>query len=101
MPPMKPHVPRSLPLPICNPVRPRPRPPPHVTGPRVWLLVVVALTAGVSADPAMASRPALDRDATHWVGTWAAAAQPNQPANLQTFANQSLRLVVDVSVGGT
>jgi lysophospholipase L1-like esterase len=39
-------------------------------------------------------------DATHWVGTWATAAQPAGPANAQTFRNQTIRLVVHISTGG-
>ncbi len=41
-----------------------------------------------------------DRDAQHWIGTWATAAQPARPANAQTFRNQTLRLIVHVSAGG-
>jgi lysophospholipase L1-like esterase len=39
-------------------------------------------------------------DASHWIGTWAAAAQPAEPTNAQTFRNQTLRLVVHISAGG-
>src|SRR5262249_24087113 len=42
-----------------------------------------------------------DRDAKQWIGTWATAAQPFLPNSLQTFRNQSLRLIVHTSVGGT
>jgi lysophospholipase L1-like esterase len=36
-----------------------------------------------------------------WIGTWATAAQPNVPKSLQTYHNQTLRLMVHVSAGGT
>ena len=36
-----------------------------------------------------------------WIGTWAAAPQPPIPGRLQTFRNQTLRLIVHTSVGGT
>ena len=36
---------------------------------------------------------------THWIGTWATAAQPSGPA-VQTYANQTLRLIVHTSIGG-
>jgi lysophospholipase L1-like esterase len=36
-----------------------------------------------------------------WIGTWAAAPQPVMPGTLKTFKNQTLRLVVHTSVGGT
>src|SRR5262249_5280854 len=35
-----------------------------------------------------------------WIGTWAAAAQPASP-RVQTFHNQTLRLIVHTSAGGT
>src|SRR5579862_1078295 len=37
---------------------------------------------------------------SHWIGTWAAAPQPFQPGSLQTFQNQTLRLIVHTSAGG-
>lgn len=36
-----------------------------------------------------------------WIGTWAASPQPFMPGNLQSFRNQSLRLIVHTSAGGT
>jgi lysophospholipase L1-like esterase len=42
-----------------------------------------------------------DGKAAMWVGTWAAAAQPFLPSSLQTYRNQSLRLIVHTSVGGS
>ena len=36
-----------------------------------------------------------------WVGTWAAAPQPFMPGNLETFENQSVRLIVHISLGAT
>jgi len=35
-----------------------------------------------------------------WVGTWATAAQPFIPKSLQTYHNQTLRLIVHTSAGG-
>lgn len=40
------------------------------------------------------------RDGKHWIGTWAAAPQPPQPNRVQTFRNQTLRLIVHTSAGG-
>jgi len=40
------------------------------------------------------------RDGQQWIGTWATAAQPDAPANSQTFRNQTVRLVVHGSAGG-
>jgi len=41
------------------------------------------------------------RDSKQWIGTWATAPQPFIPGRLQTFRNQSLRLIVHTSAGGT
>jgi lysophospholipase L1-like esterase len=49
----------------------------------------------------IASGADADRDAKQWIGTWATAAQPFAPESLQTFRNQSLRLIVHTSAGGT
>ena len=35
-----------------------------------------------------------------WIGTWATAPQADIPARVQTFRNQTLRLIVHVSAGG-
>ena len=42
-----------------------------------------------------------DRDAKQWIGTWATAAQPFLANSLETFQNQTLRLIVHTSIGGT
>jgi lysophospholipase L1-like esterase len=36
-----------------------------------------------------------------WIGTWATAPQPSQPGRVQSFRNQTLRLIVHTSAGGT
>jgi lysophospholipase L1-like esterase len=36
-----------------------------------------------------------------WIGTWAAAPQPPMPGHVQSFRNQTLRLIVHASAGGT
>ena len=36
-----------------------------------------------------------------WIGTWATAPEPSLPGHPQTFRNQSLRLIVHTSAGGT
>jgi lysophospholipase L1-like esterase len=35
-----------------------------------------------------------------WVGTWATAPQPFMPGSLETYRNETLRLIVHVSAGG-
>src|SRR5689334_12092027 len=37
----------------------------------------------------------------HWIGTWATAPQAVMPRRLETFHDETLRLIVHVSVGGT
>lgn len=48
--------------------------------------------------PQLAGAP---RNGSGWIGTWAAAPQPASGRNPQTFQNQSLRLIVHTSVGGS
>jgi len=52
------------------------------------------------SDSANGSRAQGDDSGQRWIGTWATAAQPARPAGLQTFKNQSLRLIVHTSAGG-
>lgn len=42
-----------------------------------------------------------ERRGENWIGTWAASAQPYIPGKIQSFSNQSLRLIVRTSAGGT
>jgi lysophospholipase L1-like esterase len=59
----------------------------------VVCVIGLVLTAAVAQSPA--AKPA------HWIGTWAAAPQPSLPGAIQTFRNQTLRLIVHTSVGGS
>ncbi|HEX9162575.1 MAG TPA: SGNH/GDSL hydrolase family protein [Thermoanaerobaculia bacterium] len=49
---------------------------------------VLLLASGTSAD------------AQHWIGTWATAPQHWVPGHLQSFRNQTVRLIVHTSAGG-
>lgn len=49
---------------------------------------------------ATASSVHVDGHGEQWIGTWATAPQPFIPGRLQTFRNQSLRLIVHTSAGG-
>jgi lysophospholipase L1-like esterase len=67
-------------------------------------LIVAAEAASVIPGPTVsgiASGADADRAPKQWIGTWATAAQPFLPESLQTFRNQSLRLIVHTSTGGT
>src|SRR5215813_6922884 len=56
------------------------------------LLVATLAVAGLTAE-------SNEKDQT-WIGTWATAAQPSLP-KVQTYHNQTLRLIVHVSAGGS
>ena len=63
-----------------------------------FVAVICAVIALLSI-PATPQAPATKT--AHWIGTWAAAPQPSLPGAVQTFQNQTLRLIVHTSVGGT
>lgn len=66
------------------------------------LLVAIELASELLGSTAsvIAAGTDADRHAKQWVGTWATSAQPFVPASLQSYRNQSLRLIVHTSVGG-
>src|SRR5215475_7825537 len=59
------------------------------------LSLVVCLTLSLNAFAVN------QRGSQQWIGTWASAPQPAAPNRAQTFRNQSLRLIVHTSAGGT
>jgi lysophospholipase L1-like esterase len=61
--------------------------------------LITALAILGSDNPTTVSSARVNRLAERWIGTWATAAQPSNP-NVQTYANQSLRLIVHTSAGG-
>jgi lysophospholipase L1-like esterase len=76
---------------------------------RLWVVCATALflTAGppraglAFAASGIVSGSAADRHAEQWIGTWSTAPQPFVPNSLQTYRDQSLRLIVHTSAGGT
>lgn len=64
------------------------------------LLLHVAGSSG-SINQAIARSADVNRENKQWIGTWATAPQPFMPGRLETFRNQSLRLIVHTSAGGT
>lgn len=68
-----------------------------------WMLLVSALALLVlsSTNPTITSSAGVNRDGSRWIGTWATAPQPYPPGSLQSFRNQTLRLIVHTSAGGT
>jgi lysophospholipase L1-like esterase len=74
---------------------------PVVTRVRAEVLVLVAALAVLGAThPGMPSSAGADPGVERWIGTWATAAQAPVPDGVQTFHNQSLRLIVHTSAGG-
>jgi lysophospholipase L1-like esterase len=75
---------------------------------KMWMVRATALLFATGVTSALlgstasgiASGADADRHGKQWVGTWATSAQPFVPASLQTYRNQSLRLIVHTSVGG-
>jgi hypothetical protein len=61
-----------------------------------FVLLLLAVVVGIEFAGADAGG-----SSTRWIGTWAAAPQPFMPGRLATFRNQTLRLVVHTSIGGT
>jgi hypothetical protein len=74
-----------------------------------WIVFATILILAANAAPAIPgstvsgipSGADVDRNAKRWIGTWATAAQPFVPKSLETYRNQSLRLIVHTSAGGT
>jgi lysophospholipase L1-like esterase len=60
-----------------------------------------AKSAVSSSRAVLAASSDVEADGKRWIGTWAAAPQPFLPGSLQSFRNQSLRLIVHTSTGGT
>lgn len=67
------------------------------------MVLVTAIVAGIillsSNYSTSGSGGSGKRSGTRWIGTWATAAQPPSPT-VQSYNNQSLRLIVHTSVGG-
>lgn len=65
------------------------------------MVLVPALAVLHWAAAALAASAGGDQGGRQWIGTWAAAPQPSMPGDVQSFRNQSLRLIVHTSAGGT
>lgn len=64
------------------------------------VLLVAALAVLIRMGGSSALRAEADPAIEHWIGTWATAPQPAIPSRVQTFRNQTVRLIVHVSAGG-
>jgi lysophospholipase L1-like esterase len=65
------------------------------------LILAAVLSLLAIAVPGDAAGVDAQAGQARWIGTWAAAPQPFMPGSLKTFRNQTLRLIVHTSVGGT
>ena len=83
----------SLPLPLFQPPSP---------ARRRGILAAVVLAAGMALPQLPAMAQASSWNIGQWVGTWGTApAGPPLAAQTQTFSNQTLRLIVHTTLGGT
>ena len=64
------------------------------------VLLVAALAVLASTSPLVASSARANREAKQWIGTWATAPQAPVRGRVQTFRNQTLRLIVHTSAPG-
>jgi lysophospholipase L1-like esterase len=67
------------------------------------ITVLGSLFLGATLGLGAAAHQAIAEKSSHgaqWIGTWATAAQPFLPGALDTYQNQSLRLIVHTSAGG-
>jgi lysophospholipase L1-like esterase len=67
---------------------------------RVLLLVPVLVVLGAIRPPDVSPAPA-SQNQERWIGTWATAAQPAHPESAEVFRNQTIRLIVHLSAGGS
>src|SRR5262245_26317317 len=65
----------------------------------VLALFVAGSLGGGPTRPSGSS--AVDSRDSKWIGTWATAPQPSMPGRAAGFRNQTLRLIVRASAGGT
>src|ERR1700674_1763270 len=72
-----------------------------VTCTLIGLLCIPTMAQNPAKKPAVSPSQAVLVHGKRWIGTWTTAPQPFVPGSLQSFRNQSLRLIVHTSVGGT
>src|ERR1700738_3260219 len=65
------------------------------------LLSIPTVAQNPAKKPAVSPSQTVLAHDKRWIGTWATAPQPFMPGSLQSFRNQSLRLIVHTSAGGT
>ena len=71
-----------------------------VTGSACALVGSAMILLGSVNSPLASRTGAVSQNTQSWIGTWSTASQPARPGALQTFTNQSLRLIVHTSLPG-
>jgi hypothetical protein len=66
----------------------------------IGLVSIPVMAQNPTKKPAVSPSSAVLVHGKRWIGTWATAPQPFMPGSLQSFRNQSLRLIVHTSIGG-
>jgi lysophospholipase L1-like esterase len=66
----------------------------------IGLVSIPVIAQNPTKKPAVSPSSAVLVHGKRWIGTWATAPQPFMPGSLQSFRNQSLRLIVHTSIGG-
>lgn len=66
-----------------------------------WMFLAPALALPGAPFSATQSSPNLGQEGRRWIGTWATAPQPFLPRSVLRLRNQTLRLIVHTSAGGT
>src|SRR5690242_13917877 len=64
---------------------------------KVWVIAVISFATGYLL---WFAPPLFAAPQEAWIGTWATAPQAGMPGRVQTFHNQTLRLIVHISAGG-
>lgn len=67
---------------------------------RSWMFSISMLLVMVSSIPQSTTAAQANLAREQWIGTWATAPQPALPGEIDTFRNQTLRLIVHTSAGG-
>lgn len=67
----------------------------------IFSLLLAFLAALSSTNSLAISGSPAKEEPERWIGTWATAPQPSVAATVQTFHNQTLRLIVHTSSGGS
>jgi hypothetical protein len=65
---------------------------------RIVSIATVMVVVLIIVEAASAAQANLARE--HWIGTWATAPQPALPGEIDTFRNETLRLIVHTSAEG-